>query len=89
MSLIKVKDKYQVTIPAEIRSELSLRVGDLLEAKLEGDHIIMRPKMVVDKSQAWKRLFEVLDRVNSKNSEFSPEEVEQDVLAAIRESRGK
>ncbi|HGJ64858.1 TPA: AbrB/MazE/SpoVT family DNA-binding domain-containing protein [bacterium] len=87
MSLVKIKEKYQVTIPSAIRDRLSLKVGDVLEADLENDQIVLRPKMIVDKSEAWKRLFEVMDQVHSKNDQFDPKEIEQDVLMAINESR--
>ena len=89
MSLVKIKEKYQVTIPSAIRDKLSLKVGDMLEADLENDQIILKPKIIVDKSEAWKRLFEVMDRVHSKNEQFDPKEIEQDVLIAIHESRRK
>ena len=89
MSLVKVKEKYQVTIPSAIRHKLSLKVGDILEIGLENDQIVLKPKIIVDKSEAWKKLFEVMDRVHSKNKQFDPSEVEQDVLMAIQESRKK
>jgi AbrB family looped-hinge helix DNA binding protein len=87
MSLVKVKEKYQITIPPEIRDKLSLKIGDILEANLENSQIVLKPKMLIDKSEMWERLFEVLDRVHSKNNQFKPEEIEQDVLEAISESR--
>ena len=36
MSIIKVKTKGQVTIPAALRTRLGVAVGDLLEAQVEG-----------------------------------------------------
>jgi len=89
MSLVKIKEKYQVTIPSAIRDKLSLKVGDILEAELENDQIVLKPKMIIDKSEAWKRLFDAMDRVHSKNEQFDPKEVEQDVLMAVHESRKK
>jgi len=89
MSLVKVKEKYQVTIPSAIRDRLSLKVGDMLEIERENDQIVLKPKIIVDKSEAWKKLFEVMDRVHSKNKQFDPSEVEQDVLMAIHELREK
>jgi AbrB family looped-hinge helix DNA binding protein len=32
MTLITVKDKFQVTIPAKLRERIGVRVGDLMEA---------------------------------------------------------
>jgi len=52
MALIKVKDKYQVTLPAEARQELGLEVGDLLEAEVDGGKITLTPKGLVDRELA-------------------------------------
>ncbi len=52
MPLIKVKDKYQVTLPAEVRQKAKVAVGDLLEATVEGQKITLTPKGVVDRELA-------------------------------------
>ena len=49
MYLVKVKDKYQVTLPAEIRKQVGLAVGDLLEVEIKGAQITLTPKSVVDR----------------------------------------
>ena len=43
MPLIKVKHKFQVTIPTEIRAAVSLEVGDILEATVQGTTIVLTP----------------------------------------------
>ena len=50
--LVKVKGKYQVTLPASIRQKVGVLVGDLLEAKVEKDKITLTPKRVVDREVA-------------------------------------
>ena len=50
--LVKVKGKYQVTLPASIRQKVGVLVGDLLEAKVEKDKITLTPKRVVDREIA-------------------------------------
>ena len=50
--LVKVKDKYQVTLPASLRRKAGLAVGDLLEAAVEGKKITLTPKGVVDRELA-------------------------------------
>lgn len=52
MPLVKVKDKYQVTLPASLRRKAGLAVGDLLEATVEGKKITLSPKSVVDRELA-------------------------------------
>ena len=52
MPLVKVKEKYQVTLPAAVRRKAGLNVGDLLEASVEGEKITLTPKSVVDRELA-------------------------------------
>ena len=52
MPLVKVKDKFQVTIPASLRRKAGLSVGDLLEAKVQGQKITLTPKKVLDRELA-------------------------------------
>ena len=89
MPLVRVKEKYQVTIPAEVRRRLGLKVGDYLEVETQGTAIILKPKAVVDREreEAWRRLRELLERVHRKIGEVPEDEVERDVLEAIRAIR--
>ena len=50
--LVKIKEKYQVTLPASIRRKAGLAVGDLLEASVEGKKVTLTPKSVVDRELA-------------------------------------
>jgi AbrB family looped-hinge helix DNA binding protein len=50
--LVKVKEKYQVTLPASVRRKAGLTVGDLLEASVQGKKITLTPKSVVDRELA-------------------------------------
>lgn len=52
-SLIRVKDKFQITLPAALRSRAKIRIGDMVSASFEdnGD-IRLRAQSVVDRSVA-------------------------------------
>ena len=52
MPLVKVKDKYQVTLPASVRQKAGVAVGDFLEAKVQGKKITLTPKRVIDRELA-------------------------------------
>jgi AbrB family looped-hinge helix DNA binding protein len=52
VTLVKVKEKYQVTLPASVRRKAGLAVGDLLEAKVQGGKITLTPKSIVDREIA-------------------------------------
>ncbi|MDE0480665.1 MAG: AbrB/MazE/SpoVT family DNA-binding domain-containing protein [Gammaproteobacteria bacterium] len=49
MSIVTVKPKFQVTIPAKLRRGIDLREGDILEATLVDDGILFKPKEVIDR----------------------------------------
>ena len=49
MPLVKVKEKFQVTIPTALRKAVRLSVGDLLEAEAKGNTIVLKPKALVDR----------------------------------------
>ncbi len=51
--LVNLKQKSQVTIPKPLVDKLKLRPGDKLEFTLEDDKIIIKPVLVIDRSQAW------------------------------------
>jgi AbrB family looped-hinge helix DNA binding protein len=52
MAVVAVKNKYQVVIPQRLREEIGLRVGDLLEARVERGKITFTPKTLVDRRVA-------------------------------------
>jgi AbrB family looped-hinge helix DNA binding protein len=52
MSLAKMKQKGQVTIPAGIREQIGLHEGDYVEVTKEGNRVVLTPKEVVDRDPA-------------------------------------
>ena len=89
LPLVKVKEKFQVTIPMELREALHLTVGDLLEATIQGQTIVLKPKDVVDRAQARQQLIEVMDRVHAKlpPSSQDPKEEEEEIAREIKAHR--
>ena len=89
MPLVKVKEKFQVTIPTELREALHVTVGDLLEATMENETIVLKPKAVVDRREAWNSVIEVMDRVHAKlpPSTQDPKEEEEEIAREIKEYR--
>jgi len=52
MALVTVKQKFQVVIPAKVRRQIGIRVGDLLDAKAERGKLVFFPKSPVDREIA-------------------------------------
>lgn len=53
MARTTLRAKGQLTLPEDIRRGAHLEEGDLLEAELTSDGILLRPQRVIDASQAW------------------------------------
>ena len=70
--VIKLRERSQITLPAEIVKKLNIKTGDNLEVKLEDDRIIVTPVLVIDRSQAW---------FWSKEWQDMEREVEEDIKA--------
>jgi len=49
----KVTRHGQVTLPASVRKELGVEEGDLVEIEVVDDMVVLMPKKLVDKSQAY------------------------------------
>ena len=51
MSLVQVREKAQITLPSKVRQALGIKQGDYLEAEVEGNKIVLIPKILVDKAE--------------------------------------
>jgi AbrB family looped-hinge helix DNA binding protein len=61
MALVRIKQKFQVTIPARLRAALHLKEGELLEATTDGATIVLTPKTVVDRADVAAAVSEGLE----------------------------
>jgi AbrB family looped-hinge helix DNA binding protein len=60
MDVVRVKSRFQVTLPSRLREQVGVDVGDLLEAKIEHGKITLTPKSLVD-----RRLDEAMEDVRA------------------------
>lgn len=51
--IVELRQKSQVTIPADILKALNLKAGDKLEFTVQDGKIIIQPVVTVPKDQAW------------------------------------
>ena len=52
-TLTKIGPKHQITIPRAVFEKLHLDEGDYLEVQAKDDQLIMTPKKLITKDQAW------------------------------------
>lgn len=68
----RLRERAQITLPSDIVKRLNLKTGDNLEVELSGDKIIIKPVLVIDRSQSW---------FWSKEWQEKEKEVEEDLRA--------
>lgn len=66
----KLRERSQITLPAKIIKKLKLKTGDHLDVILKDDKIIIKPVLIIDRSQAW---------FWSKEWQEKEKEVEEDI----------
>jgi bifunctional DNA-binding transcriptional regulator/antitoxin component of YhaV-PrlF toxin-antitoxin module len=49
MYLVRIKGKYQITIPLDLRERLDLELADFLEAGVEDGRLTFTPKRLADR----------------------------------------
>lgn len=89
MSFVTVKSKFQVTIPAKLRRDISLHEGDIMEATLRGNGIPFRPKELVDREAAANRVAAQFSATQPSSDDLgrSEDEIMADAIAEIAEAR--
>lgn len=52
---IQIRKKYQITLPVSIRKQIShlIEVGDVIEAEVKENKIVLYPKKLIDPEQGW------------------------------------
>jgi AbrB family looped-hinge helix DNA binding protein len=48
-----MRARGQVTLPEDIRTAARLEEGDLLDAEITDEGILLRPRKIIDSTQAW------------------------------------
>lgn len=79
MALIKVNDRFQITLPAKLREQLALEIGDLLEAEVQNGTLKLSPKTLIDRDLD-------LARTQIKEGQFlGPFETPDEGVKALRQ----
>jgi bifunctional DNA-binding transcriptional regulator/antitoxin component of YhaV-PrlF toxin-antitoxin module len=76
--LVRIKTKYQVTLPTELRKLVGVQIGDLLEARVERGKITLTPKTVIDRGIA-----ESLEEYK-KGRSYGPFDTAEEMLASLQ-----
>jgi AbrB family looped-hinge helix DNA binding protein len=91
MTLVRVRDRAQITIPQEARDALNVKKGDYFEAEVVEGKLVLKPVSVTEREGARERLLAMLQgsRFLGPGPEPTDDELMQEVVAAIKETRRK
>jgi antitoxin MazE len=53
MSLVKIKNKYQIVIPEDVRKNLRVQIGDTFDIVAKDGVLILKPVVVIYRAQAY------------------------------------
>jgi AbrB family looped-hinge helix DNA binding protein len=90
MSLVRLRDRAQITLPQDVRDALQVKQGDYLDAKVVEGGVLLRPLTLVDRDAARERLRQMLSgdsRWTGQGPEPTDDELMQDVVADIKLGR--
>lgn len=51
--ITQIRQNYQITLPAEVRKRLGVKIGDLVEISIKGAKLTLALKRAVDMEDAW------------------------------------
>lgn len=89
MARTTLRAKGQLTLPDDIRRAARLEEGDLLDAELTPDGILLRPQKLIDATQAWFWTAEWQAGEREADADRSAGEIEtfesgEDLIGALR-----
>lgn len=82
---VKVREKFQVTIPEEVRKKVPLEVGERVEVVAGENEIVIRPVVEVPRGQSWFWTSEWQSQIDSSLKHIQEGEVK--VFPSTQEAR--
>ena len=52
-SIMKISPQGQIRIPKKIMSALKIIPGDYVEVNIEDNHLVLKPRKLIDPTQSW------------------------------------
>lgn len=82
---VKVREKYQVTIPEEVRGKIPLKVGERVEVIARGSEIVIRPMIEIPRDQAWFWSKQWQEQITQSMRDFEKGKIK--VFKSVKEAR--
>ena len=82
---VKIREKYQVTIPEDVHALVPLQVGERVEVDAREGEIIIRPVIEVPRGQAWFWSKEWQERIARSRKDLEKGKVK--VFRSVKQAR--
>jgi AbrB family looped-hinge helix DNA binding protein len=82
---VKVREKYQVTIPEDVRVQVPLQVGERVEVIAQEGKIVIRPIIEVPRDQAWFWTKEWQEQIAASSQDLKKGKTK--VFKSVKEAR--
>jgi AbrB family looped-hinge helix DNA binding protein len=82
---VKVREKYQVTIPEEVRGKIPLKVGERVEVIARENEIVIRPIIEIPRDQAWFWSKQWQEQITQSMKDFKKGKIK--VFKSVKEAR--
>jgi len=82
---VKVREKYQVTIPEEVRGKIPLKVGERVEVTARDNEIVIRPIVEIPRDQVWFWSKQWQDQVSQSIKDLEKGKIK--VFKSVKEAR--
>jgi AbrB family looped-hinge helix DNA binding protein len=82
---VKVREKYQVTIPEDVRNKIPLKVGERVEVNAREGEIVIRPVVEIPRDQTWFWSQEWQEQITQSMKDIEKGKVR--VFKSVKEAR--
>jgi len=82
--MTKVGPKYQVTIPKAVREALKLEAGDLLEVRVAGHDVLLKPKVLADREPELEKALAEAEEDIKAGRVYGPYDGAKEALSGLR-----
>ena len=88
MPTVQLRQNGQLALPADFCKALRLKPGDIFNAELVDNKIILTPQIPIEKSEterieAKKQFFEIVDKVRKRTEDIPLEEIQAAIDEAV------
>jgi AbrB family looped-hinge helix DNA binding protein len=89
MTLMRIRNAAQLTLPADVRKALNVKEGDYLEASVVSGGVLLKPVSVVERDRAWQGIVKATGKVMQRSPRPKKDDLadERSIAREVKASR--